>query len=292
MALCHQFLIPLVCFDRDLVDLSRHGRVDRYGRRHVGARRHNGSRYLRCSSREARGHCHRCRRCRYGRWSDVGDLGIRLRDAGCTVLGRVRPIVVESCNHDFKWLHFHRSFGNSISLRQRVQIHLDAFSGESTKTTPERTQPRGLLVVECHRDVRPIPKALAHESREDCTRADLYEVRDAGVVHRVHHLTEAHRRSQLFSEESASGLACLRVDLAGRVCIDIDIARAPLDRTEVVVERLDTTGDDARVECRSHRETDRAHSRLFQLGREGIDGFHRARDDDLVGRVVIRDNHT
>ena len=109
-------------------------------------------------------------------------------------------------------------------------------------------------------------------------------------MHRFDHLAEANRRSELVGKESTTSLGSLWIDIRRLVGIHIDRSGAPLHIREVSVKGLARVRDDARVERRRNRQTDRAQAGSLELIRHRVDGFDRSSQDHLGRRVVIRDH--
>ena len=179
----------------------------------------------------------------------------------------------------------------AVLVPERRQVQAEACGGEAAERDVEARGAVATVAVGLDDvDVAALEDA-AGELGEHLVGTHLHEGADAGVVHGLHLLHEAHRVGDLLGEGLAHRLGRLAVGRGGGVAVDGDGRLVEGDAVEELAEGLARVGHDLAVEGRGHVEALGGHLRVEEALLGIGDGLGAARDDYLVRSVVVGDHH-
>ena len=190
-------------------------------------------------------------------------------------------------------LHRHLRCGSGQGVRialdpERLEADGQPERGRAAERREERVYTRTALLVHRKRLVRAIPEDPRDEPGEDAAGADLDEGADAGGVHGLDLLDEAHR----LGEVRAEGLreAVRGESSRGGVRPHGHVRRREGHAAEVLREGLGRGGDERRVEGGRDGELRGAEAGGLAARHHGFDAGDRAGHDGLLGGVQVGDD--
>ena len=134
-------------------------------------------------------------------------------------------------------------------------------------------------------------QTLVDEVGQNSAGTDLDERPRTGVPHRLDLFNESHRLGDLVSQRRSHALDVGDIRSCGGVGIDGDLGSGERDRGEELGERSRCATDDFGVKRRGYRESSGGHTGSAESLNRIVDIVGRAREDDLVGRVVVGHDH-
>ncbi len=177
------------------------------------------------------------------------------------------------------------------SLKEPVHRERDALGRNSGQEEQEFIQAGRSRWVGRKRDEGPIAEGVLHEPREHGPGSDLQEDPGAGLVHGLDLLDELYGPDELFGQKGDDILFLFRIDLSGRVRIDIDPGPGDLHLREKLSQLVLGAGDERRVESTGDGDL----LRPDLLGLESLHGLFyacvRAGDHRLLRGIQVGEPH-
>ena len=177
-----------------------------------------------------------------------------------------------------------------VTLPQQGEVELET-CGEHLRER-QREHLHAVLAAAIGRDdveVIALERA-SHEVREHRLGANLDEGANASVVHRLELLDKAHRLRDLPGEQGAHLICILGINIRGAVGVDCKVWRRKRDIIEEALERRARVADKRRVERGRDLESLVLHPGFCQALFDLLDGARGARENNLRGAVVVRDD--